>query len=94
VSAGHSCYRQLTWECLFEPPAAATTIIEQLLARGFIDDSHSALVRELLHPEEHRIVIIPSTGRVQLRLHYLTPQNERGTVAQGFALLLTQCMTR
>jgi hypothetical protein len=90
VSAGHSCYRQLTWECIFEPPAAVTTLIEQLLHRGFVDESHSPLVRELLHPEQHRLIIIPTTGRVQLRLHYLTPKTQRETVAHSFAALLTQ----
>jgi hypothetical protein len=88
ISVGHACFRGLTWECELTPPGSLVGIIESLLNEGFMDESRSPRVRELLHPGEHRVVLIPSTGRVQLRLHYLTPQAERKTVARSFADLL------
>jgi hypothetical protein len=88
ISAGHSCFRGLTWDCELTPSASLLVVIQNLLDEGFVDESRSTRVRELLHPGEHRVVLIPSTGRVQLRLHYLTPLEERKTVAQSFADLL------
>lgn len=88
IRAGHSCFRGLTWDCEIAPVGSVTEIISHLLAQGFIDESRGTQVRELVHPGEHRVVVIPSTGRVQLRLHYLTPPAERKAVAQSFADLL------
>lgn len=88
IRAGHSCYRGLTWDCELTPRTSVAAIIDHLLASGFVDESRAPRVRELVHPDAHRVVLIPSTGRVQLRLHYLTPPDERREVAENFAGLL------
>jgi hypothetical protein len=88
IRRAHSCFRAMTWDCELTPAQSLPSIISNLLSVGFVDESRSALVRELLHPDEHRVVIIPTTGRVQLRLHYLTPQEERQQIAERFAELL------
>lgn len=88
IRAGHSCYRGLTWDCELTPRKSVDLIIAHLLSLGFKDESRGARVRELAHPEGHRVILIPSTGRVQLRLHYLTPPEKRREVAENFAGLL------
>lgn len=90
IRAGHSCFRGLTWDCELVPAGSLLVIIDHLLGQGFVDESRGTRVRELVHPGEHRVILIPSTGRVQLRLHYLTPPAERNDVAQSFSALLTQ----
>jgi hypothetical protein len=92
IRAGHSCFRGLTWDCELGPGGGHAAIIETLVAQGFVDESRGTLVRELLHPDEHRVVFIPNTGRVQLRLHYLTPAAERPAIAQRFAELLVTAL--
>lgn len=92
IRAGHSCFRGLTWDCEVAPGAGLGDTIARLVDQGFVDESRSSRVRELLHPDEHRVILIPSTGRVQLRLHYLTPFAERGAVAQDLADLLARAM--
>jgi hypothetical protein len=47
------------------------------------------MLRTLRSPEGHEIVIVPRTGRVQIRVHYLTPEEERRIAAEGvFAVLV------
>jgi hypothetical protein len=92
IRAGHSCFRGLTWDCELGPGGGHAAIIDTLIAQGFVDESRGALIRELVHPDEHRVVFIPNTGRVQLRLHYLTPAAERPVIAQRFAALLMSAL--
>ena len=38
-------------------------------------------VRDLEGPEGHRLVIVPRTGRIQIRIHYLTALIDRSRAA-------------
>jgi hypothetical protein len=41
-------------------------------------------------PDEHRIMIVETTRRTQLRVHYQTPKDERVGAAEQLAELLAQ----
>ncbi|TXD34406.1 hypothetical protein FRC98_18510 [Lujinxingia vulgaris] len=35
--------------------------------------------------EEHRLLVVPATGRLQLRMHYATPREDRVSAASALA---------
>lgn len=82
---GHSCHRMLVWECVRMPSDVALALPEALALVGYAEDRRSPLVRELVHPEGHSVVIVPRTGRVQIRVHYLTPLEAREVAACNVA---------
>ncbi len=77
----HSCYRHLIWDCGLVNEEQAARLLSGL-SRRYADESRFAWVRELTHPDGHSIVVVPRTGRVQIRLHYLTPHGERERCAR------------
>lgn len=85
LQLGHSCHRMLVWEFARIAPSAALELIELLGEIGYSEQLRSPLVRELVHPEEHSVVIVPRTGRVQIRVHYLTPLEAREATAREVA---------
>ncbi len=76
----NGCRRWLTWECEL-PQEDVRSLPKRLLARGFSDVSQFERVAELIDEHGHAVVIVPSTGRVQIRVHYLTPHEERQQAA-------------
>lgn len=82
---GHSCHRMLVWECERIARDAVLGLPAFLAERGYSEQSRSPLVRELFHPCEHSVVIVPRTGRVQIRVHYLTPLEAREAAATAVA---------
>lgn len=91
---GHSCHRNLVWECARLAPAAALALPELLREVGYSEQVRSPLVRELVHPREHGVVIVPRTGRVQIRVHYLTPLEAREQAAHEVAREISELLTR
>jgi len=91
---GHSCHRNLVWECARVAPAAALALPELLRECGYSEQGRSPLVRELVHPREHGVVIVPRTGRVQIRVHYLTPLEAREQAACEVAREISELLAR
>jgi len=70
-------------------------MLPELLAEaGYSEASRSPLVRELVHPREHSVVVVPRTGRLQIRVHYLTPLEAREAAALELARELSDLVER
>lgn len=89
---GHSCHKHLIWECELADKKAAAALPDRLFARGYREQSRSTLVREFMHPGEHSVVVVPRTGRVQIRVHYLTPLRLRAVRAREIAAEIAACI--
>lgn len=88
---GHSCHKHLIWDCELSDKKLAAVLPERLLRNGYTERSRSSLVRELVHPAEHSVVVVPRTGRVQIRVHYLTPLGLRAARAREIAAEIAAC---
>lgn len=77
-----SCMRDMLWRIQLEG-ADLREIAGKLEADGWVDRSRLPLLVDLHGPEGHALVMVPRTGRVQLRLHYLTPAEVRPGAAEG-----------
>ena len=89
---GHSCRRLLVWDCQIIDKPAVSALAERLVRLGYTQSSHSHLVQELAHPDEHTVIIVPRTARVQIRVHYLTPLAERAAAAALVASDIRSCI--
>lgn len=85
LQLGQSCHRMLVWECARVSPAVAHSLPDALREAGYSEQCRTPLVRELVHPSEHSVIIVPRTGRVQIRVHYLTPLEARQAAACAVA---------
>ena len=84
-----NCTNRLLWEAQLSP----TLILKwctALLAIGFVDESPIDALKILRTPEGHALVIVPRTGRIQLRISYLTPPDLRPKTAQDLGGYLEQ----
>lgn len=88
VVVDHGCYAEMTWRYNFADEVDVVRLAHHLLEHGWRDHSRFARVREVESSGGHRLVLVPSTGRIQLRLHYLTTESRRREEARGVAALL------
>ncbi|HEX2731929.1 MAG TPA: hypothetical protein VHM70_09995 [Polyangiaceae bacterium] len=82
LELSNCCVRELNWECELERRELSNQLVAALLPLGYRASNDSGFVVELVHTNEHRVVVVPRTGRVQLRLAYTTPQPERRGAAE------------
>lgn len=85
-----SCFRSLNWRCDLPAGGDLDALTGALSGAGFTESSSpGGHLRVLRAAEGHEIVIVPRTGRVQIRVHYLTAEGERRrTAEQVFCLLV------
>lgn len=78
----NGCTRLLTWECELSDRQQASALPAGLAALGYADVSRFEKVRELTDTTGHSVIIVPATGRVQIRVAYLTPFEAREAAAR------------
>ncbi|MCB9640639.1 MAG: hypothetical protein H6728_13365 [Myxococcales bacterium] len=88
-----SCVQFLLWRCTpdlpLEPEELCQKIGQSLINNGFVDKSRETWL--LVYEEtkqHHQIVLVPKTGRIQVRVHYLIPVPQRPLVAFSLACQL------
>jgi hypothetical protein len=79
---------KLQWRTELPPEIPLEVITKGLCERGFSDQSNFEWVWEFQNEAEHRVIIVPKTRRVQLRVHYLTPHDKRQTAAWQITMQL------
>jgi hypothetical protein len=85
LELGHCCHKELTWECEFEHRSHAGRLREALAPLGYVVGTDHGFVVELSHRDGQCLVVVPRTGRVQLRLPYTTPVDSRRALALQLA---------
>ena len=85
-----SCLRRLAWECIFSSDSLKRQLPSVLLSARYDDESRCDWLREFRHRSGHSVLFVPRTLRVQIRLHYLTPEAERSVAAHALAAELCE----
>lgn len=86
IELENGCFERLNWRCtLRAPPAEAASIVPALVARGYSEVKRVPQVLEAFHPEGHRVAVVPSTGRIQIRVALKVEEARRGEVAMEIA---------
>lgn len=85
LELGHCCHNDLSWECVFEQKADAGRVAQALAPLGYSVSLDRGFVVEVTHADGQTLVVVPRTGRVQLRLPYTTAASERRALARKLA---------
>lgn len=94
LELSHCCYRELSWECELTRRSDAAELASALAELGYVATPNGDWLLELIHPAGQRFVVVPRTGRVQLRLHYDTPAAERRELALSIAAEVERVLSR
>lgn len=74
------------------PDSDLIALAHQLVQQGWRDRSLVPEVRDLEGQDGHAVVMVPRTGRIQIRVHYLTPHEERSAAAESTRGRLLLCL--
>ncbi len=77
----HGCLGNFQWRCRLSGTVNAQALARALANRGYARRTCLPFLQVLRLPSGHEIVIVPATGRVQLRVGYLTPETQRTAAA-------------
>ncbi|MEQ8276548.1 MAG: hypothetical protein RMA76_19935 [Deltaproteobacteria bacterium] len=91
------CRNQILWECGLSPTLHAEDFVARVLAAGARDVGPPGIpsLRMFEAPEGgHRLVFVPRTSRLQLRLDAMTPQGTRVDAARALHAWLVEVLTR
>ncbi|MBI5507996.1 MAG: hypothetical protein HY903_04515 [Deltaproteobacteria bacterium] len=91
----HGCFHDLTWRLtLTTPDPDVSTLVQRLVAGGWNTETRLQTVVYVESPHGHVLVVIPATGRLQLRLHYTTPGEARARTAHAVAADIDRLASR
>ncbi len=76
VSPASSCVQGLHWELKF-PLLTVEQVMAAVMRMGYIDQTHMEQVRIFTAEAGTRLIVIPNTGRTQLRLDIGIPRLQR-----------------
>lgn len=85
----HSCRTGLAWRTTIPRGPLGDALLDAFDDAGFPLSSESfGLVVFEERNTRHRVLVVPATGRLQLRLHYITPSENRLVEAERVGELL------
>ncbi|MEZ4363537.1 MAG: hypothetical protein R3B48_25400 [Kofleriaceae bacterium] len=87
-----TCLRSLAWRCDLPPALHWDGLVEQLLQAGLSPVATVAGLVRLSAVSGDEIVLVPRSGRVQLRVHYTVPEHERRFAAERLFQLLVSAL--
>ena len=86
IELENSCFERINWRCtLRAPPGEPAALLPALVSRGYTEVKRVPTVLEAFHPDGHRVAVIPSTGRIQIRVALGVPEEERPRTALRIA---------
>ncbi len=83
LSRDFGCFKSLNWRTDLPAGSDCDILVAVLGKRGFEPVRPTGPLRQLRTAEGHEVVLVPRTGRIQIRIHYLTPEHERRFKAEG-----------
>jgi hypothetical protein len=84
------CSQSLNWRSDLPPGSDCDVLVKILSEKGFALAPSPSMLRLIRSKEGHEILFVPRTGRVQIRVHYLTPEQGRRLVAERLFVLLVR----
>jgi hypothetical protein len=87
------CCGELAWRLDLSPDRDFSAVARGLIDRGYEGRCLSQMLKVLRHPQGHEVVLVPRTGRVQLRVYYLTAHEDRPVAAEAMFRDLVAALT-
>ncbi|HEY0190387.1 MAG TPA: hypothetical protein VGC42_04645 [Kofleriaceae bacterium] len=77
-----SCIRSLAWRCDLPIATDWSRLIAALIAGGLVELPAARGLHRLGSSTGDEILLVPISGRVQIRVHYTVPEHERRFAAE------------
>jgi len=74
ITKDGGCMRDLLWKVLVKLPCQ--TVIERLIKKNYQYINHNVF-SVLVSPLGHKVIIVHSTSRIQIRIDLVTPYEQR-----------------
>ncbi len=89
-----TCIRSLAWRCDLPAELPWERLKNELLASGLSPLSAVRGLVRFANPGGDELVLVPASGRVQLRVHYTVPEHERRFAAERLFQILVYALRR
>jgi hypothetical protein len=86
------CFELLNWRCTLDAPPPAQAVLERMLAAGWRQVQRIPTLLELFDAAGHRVAVVTTTGRIQIRVNPDTPEEERAAAALGVARAMVSAL--
>lgn len=88
------CAGELAWRLELPAGTDLAPRIAGFIELGYRVRCMDEVLQVLRHPEGHELVLVPRTGRVQLRVYARTPRQDRARAMLGLADDLAAVLSR
>lgn len=89
-----TCIRSLAWRCDLPVQIGWERLKEELLRSELKEAPTVRGLIRLLNQGGDELVLVPASGRVQLRVHYTVPESERRFAAERLFQMLVYAIRR
>jgi hypothetical protein len=89
-----TCIRSLAWRCDLPVQLPWERLKDELAASGLTSRPAVRGLVRYANPTEDELVLVPASGRVQLRVHYTVPEQERRFAAERLFQTLVYALRR
>ena len=86
VEQDHGCHAGFTWRAILPDPSLSEATVVELPGFDVVRTGFGVTILD--HVDGRRLVVVPRTGRIQLRLGYLTAKGQRTAAARAFGRTL------
>lgn len=90
LTRDQSCVDRINWRCDLPSSVSGDVVFARLAKlQGYLVEGPGPLLYVVRVPGQHQVLIVPRTGRVQIRVSYDVPKLDRRLAAEGvFATLV------
>ncbi len=89
-----TCIRSLAWRCDLPVATPWPMLAAALEAGGLAPRPPVGTMLRFVAPDGDELVLVPHTGRVQLRVHYTVPEHDRRFAAERLVQRLVYALRR
>ncbi len=89
-----TCIRSLAWRCDLPVQLSWARLQDELVVSGLVSRPTVRGLVRYANVTQDELVLVPASGRVQLRVHYTVPEQERRFVAEMLFQTLVYALRR
>jgi len=87
----HGCWARINWRIEMPVQTDFARLARQIVASGFEARCDCDMLKVLRDRDGHEIILVPRTGRTQIRISTLVPEDERPEAAERLFGRLETC---
>lgn len=89
-----TCIRSMAWRCDLPPGLNWAALVEQLQTFGLSSAQAVRGLHRMVNERGDEVIIVAASGRVQLRVHYTVPEEQRRFAAERLFQYLVYSLRR